>query len=85
MEAWKRYVSWLTMPIASSSSTCFRSRTSSPANSTRPELTSCRRGIRYETVVLPAPDGPTKAAYWPGSMRNDTRSSVGGVSSPASG
>ncbi len=77
MVAWKRYVSWLTMPMFSSSDSCSRSRTSSPENSTRPPVTSWKRGMRYDTVVLPAPDGPTNAANWPGWISNDMPSSVG--------
>ncbi len=39
----------------------------------------------YDTVVLPAPDGPTKAAYCPGSMSKLTSLSVAGESAGASG
>ena len=45
---------------------CVRRRTSSPANSTAPPEASYMRGVRYSTVVLPAPDGPTNATCWPG-------------------
>ena len=41
-------------------------RTSNPSIETEPESTSYSRGIRYVEVVLPPPDGPTRATSWPG-------------------
>ena len=46
IDAWKRYVSWLTMPMCEMSDSWRRSRTSSPANRTVPSDASYRRGTR---------------------------------------
>ncbi len=43
------------------------------------------RGVRYRTVVLPAPEGPTKATCWPGSAVKDTPCRVGRACAAASG
>ena len=57
-------------------------RTSTPPTSTAPELTSQNRGIRLAAVVLPPPEGPTKATVCPGSAVKETWDSAG-VSAPS--
>ena len=52
------------------------SRTSTSSILTAPSVTSYRRGIRYEMVVLPAPLGPTNAASCPGAISKLTPSSA---------
>ncbi len=93
--SWKRYVSCVTMPIASPSDARVTFRTSRPSIRTAPSSTSYRRGTRYVIVVLPAPLGPTNAASCPGKMCIETSSSVhsrtwpsvaaAGATSPSSG
>src|SRR5436190_8806918 len=55
------------------------SRTSTPPTRTAPSVTSYTRGTSIAVVDLPAPDGPTSATIWPGSMVNDTPRSTGSV------
>ena len=74
--SWNRYDSWVTTPISSPSDSSRSDRTSCPSIRTAPSPTSYNRGIRYVTVVLPAPDGPTRAASWPGRTRRETSSIV---------
>ena len=47
-------------------------RTSQPSIFTTPVVTSYSRGTSEAIVVLPAPDGPTKATICPGSICNET-------------
>ena len=72
MVSWNRWGSWLTMPMAARSDSCVRSRTSMPSTRTAPLVTSYSRGTSWESVVLPAPDGPTSATSCPGSISADT-------------
>ena len=62
------------------------SRTSWPSIVSDPDATSYSRGTRPDRVVLPAPDGPTRAVMVPGSATKDTPRSThapGSVSSPS--
>src|SRR5580704_9827899 len=72
MESWKRWASWLTTPVAWLKLAKVTSRTSWPSMRTDPDVTSYRRDTKVERVVLPAPDGPTRAVMVPGSATNDT-------------
>ena len=86
MVSWNRWGSWLTMPMAARSDSCVRSRTSMPSTRTAPLVTSYSRGTSWESVVLPAPDGPTSATSCPGSISADTpRSTSDGSSAGAPG
>src|SRR3712207_8524436 len=48
------------------------SRTSIPSSVMRPAVTSQKRGSSDASVVLPAPDGPTRATTWPGRSEEHT-------------
>src|SRR5581483_1475357 len=82
MDSWNRWASWVTMPTAAPRLSRVRSRTSWPSMRTDPDVTSYSRGTRCDSVVLPAPDGPTSAVMVPGSAVNDTPRSTGAVGSP---
>ena len=56
------------------SSSSFQSRTSSPPSDTVPASTSQKRAIRFTSVVLPDPDGPTMAQLVRSGMLSDTSS-----------
>src|SRR5580704_9541685 len=66
IDSWNRCGSWLTTPIASLTDCSVADRTSCPSMRTAPDVTSYRRGINDVRVVLPAPDGPTRATVLPG-------------------
>src|SRR5579864_3644375 len=61
MVSWNRWASWVTTPTASCSDSWVTSRRSSPPMRTAPSLGSYSRDTRWVIVVLPAPDGPTRA------------------------
>ena len=62
----------MTTPTVSRSDCSVTSRTSRPAMRTAPPRTSYMRVTSWLIVVLPAPEGPTRATSWPGSARNET-------------
>ena len=65
------WASWVTYPTVSSSDCRVTSRTSWPPTRTAPDSASYSRATRWVTVVLPAPDGPTRAIICPGSAVNE--------------
>jgi hypothetical protein len=67
MVSWNRWASWVTTPTVAAREDSVASRTSIPFTRTAPSRTSYRRGTRLEMVVLPAPEGPTRATRDPGS------------------
>src|SRR5579859_6826691 len=71
MVSWKRWASWVTTPAASLMLAKVTSRTSWPSIVTEPEVTSYSRDSSVDSVVFPAPDGPTSAVIVPGSTTNE--------------
>ena len=65
--SWYMCESCVTTPITSRKERWVTSRTSRPPTSTAPPVTSYIRETSDDSVVLPAPDGPTTATNCPGS------------------
>ena len=82
MEVLNSRLFWNTKAIWSMSAWGSMSRTSTPPTSTAPEDTSQNRGIRLAAVVLPPPEGPTRATVCPGSAMKETWDKAG-VSTPS--
>ena len=57
-------------------------RKSFPSNKILPWVGSQKRSSSCAQVVLPAPEGPTRATVCPGSMRNETSCSTGDSCGP---
>src|SRR5664280_361478 len=76
MVSWNMWASWVTTPTVAASDSMVASRTSSPLMRIDPDRTSYRRGSNWLMVVLPAPDGPTRATNWPGSAAKVTSNST---------
>mgnify|MGYP007134845489 CR=1 FL=1 len=81
IEALNRRLFWNTKAIWSMSTWGSICRTSAPPTFTMPEVTSQKRGIRLAAVVLPPPEGPTRATVRPGSTVKETWERAG-VSAP---
>ena len=58
------------------SASSFQSRTSAPPRSTAPASASQNRAMRFTSVVLPDPDGPTMAQVVPAGMDRLTSSTT---------
>ena len=84
MVSWNSWVSWVTTPTASRSAWPRTRRRSTPPMRTTPSVGSYSRDTRWVSVVLPAPDGPTRATSCPGRAVNETSLSTW-VSSACSG
>ena len=68
--------SWLTMAIWARRRSRGQSSRATSSSSTRPLDGSTKRGSRLTSVVLPDPDGPTKATTSPGAMCRSMSSSA---------
>ena len=82
IEALNRRLFWNTKAIWSMSTWGSICRTSTPPTFTAPEAVSQNRGIRLAAVVLPPPEGPTRATVCPGSAVKETWERAG-VSAPS--
>ena len=69
-----RYTFWNTIDTCASRLSAVPLRTSWPPSSTAPASTSQNRAMRFTSVVLPEPLGPTMAQLVPCGMRSDTSS-----------
>ena len=67
MDVLNRRLFWKTKAIWSMSTWGSICVTSTPPTFTTPEVASQNRGIRLAAVVLPPPEGPTRATVCPGS------------------
>src|SRR5215468_915532 len=70
-------LSWLTSAMVPRSDSMVTRRRSWPSMVTRPRSGSKKRKIRLKTVVLPAPDGPTRATLAPAGTAMSKRLSAG--------
>jgi hypothetical protein len=68
IDAAKSRLSWSTTLICPRSDSSVYSRISRPSMRTTPPVGSYRRMTRFDSVVLPPPEGPTSATCWPGSI-----------------
>ena len=74
--------SWLTIANWARRLCSFHSLIGWPSSKVVPALGSTKRGSRLTSVVLPEPEGPTKATISPGEMVRLTPSSARASSSP---
>ena len=79
--SWNRCASWDTTPTVARNDANVTSRRSVPAMRTAPDVGSYIRLTSCDTVVLPAPDGPTSATMEPAGTSNETSCSVSAVGS----
>ncbi|CAM5292114.1 hypothetical protein SRIMM317S_04867 [Streptomyces rimosus subsp. rimosus] len=80
MVSWKRWASCDTTPTVLRSESRVTSRRSCPAMRTLPAVGSYSRDTRCVAVVLPTPDGPTRAVSLPDGTVKLTSCSTSGVS-----
>ena len=73
--------SWLTSANWRRSARIFQSRSGTPSRLMWPELGSMKRGSKLTSVVLPAPEGPTRATVSPARTCSVSASTAGALSS----
>ena len=68
--------SWLTSANCLRSESMFHSRNATPSSRNSPEVGSMKRGSRFTSEDLPAPDGPTSATVSPAAIVSEKSSSA---------